>query len=646
VKANALFAPDFCAGTKFLPTIPLGTSWPANEQGGLRSLNVVTDYPWIVDYQGRNLVAIASSQVNGFTEFLIPWKALYPSTGAPPITHASVGFVARIVDATGNLIADQTLPQDNDANPRRISQIAEVDVRVTPPSATAAPGYQGAVFYTMLVRSFQDSTGDGHGDLNGLSSRLDYLNDGNPATTTDLGVDALWLMPIFQSPSYHGYDATNYDLVQPAYGTLADFQALADAAHQRGIKVYLDLALNHTSDQHPWFVDSASSPGAAHRDWYVWSPTDPGWTQPWSTDPVWHPRNGAWYYGLFFTALPDLNYRNTAVRDEMKRVAAQWIQRGADGYRLDATPYLIEDGPGPGQQHTPGTHQYLKEIRDHIATFNPNAAVVAENWTDTETIARYYGKRTTRGGDEVQMSFDFPLSDRIIESLFTQNAVAVATKLVELRAAYPFGAVDAPFLRNHDQDRIATVIGSDPPRLGLAAAILLTVPGTPFIYYGDELGAQSSAVGGDEAKRAPMAWDATPGAGFTAGAPWSPLAPGQSTANVASQTGDPASLLSRYRQLIRARRSSPALAAGQGLEMLTPMFGFNPLLVFVRTDGTERVVVAHNLSSIASSDAFPLRAGSLQPLFVDPGATASEIVPGSWVLSLPPYGTAAWREQP
>jgi len=645
VRANARFAPELCLGTKNLTTVPLSTSWPANEQGGMRSLPTRTDYGWTVDYQGRNLVAIASTQSlgSGFTEFLVPWKTLYSTTGTPP-PGAHLALVARIVDATGNWIADQTLPQDDDANPQRLSQIAEVDIRVTPPAA-AAPWYQGSVFYELYVRSFQDSTGDGHGDLAGLTSRLDYLNDGNPATTTDLGVDALWLMPVFESPSLHGYDTTDYEAIESDYGNLATFQAFTAAAHQRGMRVYLDLVLNHTSDQHPWFLDASSSSNSAHRDWYVWSPTDPGWTQPWSSDPVWHPRNGAWYYGLFFTGMPDLNYRWDAVRQEMKRLGSLWLQRGADGYRIDAAPYLVEDGPGAGQQHTTGTHQYLKELRDSLAAANPSAAFVTESWTDTETIGRYYGSRTARGGDEAPMSFDFPLSDRIVEALSSGNAIAIASKLVEVRASYPFGAVDAPFLSNHDQSRIASTLGNDPARLRQAAAILLTLPGTPFLYYGEEIGAQQSTASGDESKRAPMAWDATSGGGFTSGTPWTPLAPGQSTANVAAQTSDPTSLLSRYRNLIRVRHASQALSVGQGLEVLTNMYGFDPLLVFVRTHGSERVVVAHNLTDIDSSNSYHLGASAMAPLFLDPGATATNFSGGDWVLSIPAHGTAIWREQ-
>src|SRR5690349_7932999 len=196
------------------------------------------------------------------------------------------------------------------------------DGGVVPPPQPL-PWSRRAVTYEIMVRSFQDSNGDGKGDLPGLISRLDYLNDGDGATTSDLGVDAIWLMPVFASPSSHGYDTTDYDQINPDYGTNADFQRLVSEAHRRGIKVVLDLVVNHTGSGHPWFQDSAGSATSAHRDWYVWSATDLGWRPPW--DPYtgadcWHPRNGAWYYGLFWSEMPDLNFRNQAVRDEVKRI--------------------------------------------------------------------------------------------------------------------------------------------------------------------------------------------------------------------------------------------------------------------------------------------------------------------------------------
>jgi glycosidase len=220
------------------------------------------------------------------------------------------------------------------------------------------------VFYEVFVRSFADGNGDGKGDLPGLIARLDYLNDGDPATSTDLGVDALWLMPVFASPSYHGYDVTDYEKVNPIYGTNADLERLLAEAHRRGMRVIVDLVLNHTSDQHPWFRDSASSPTAPKRDWYVWRADDPKWVQPWNEkQSVWHQHAGAWYYAIFWGGMPDLNYRTQAVREEAKRIARYWLSRGVDGFRLDAIRHLIETGPGDGQAGNPDTHAFLRNSR-------------------------------------------------------------------------------------------------------------------------------------------------------------------------------------------------------------------------------------------------------------------------------------------
>src|SRR5205085_5554719 len=247
-------------------------------------------------------------------------------------------------------------------------------VPATREPALSAEWWNGAVVYEVFVRSFSDSDGDGKGDLAGLIKKLDYLNDGDPSTSTDLGVDAIWLMPIFASPSYHGYDTTDYESINPAFGTSADFDAVIAAAHQRGIKVILDLVLNHTGSGHPWFVDSAASPASAHRNWYVWSATDPGWTPPWGGGgDTWHFLNGSYYYGVFFSGMPDLNYRSQAVGDEMKRIAKVWLDRGADGFRLDAARYLIENGSGGGQEDQPETHAFWKEFSAYVRSVKPSA---------------------------------------------------------------------------------------------------------------------------------------------------------------------------------------------------------------------------------------------------------------------------------
>jgi hypothetical protein len=313
-----------------------------------------------------------------------------------------------------------------------------------PPDATGrtyASWANGAVFYEVFVRSFRDSNGDGMGDLAGLISKLDYLNDGDPKTDGDLGVDALWLMPIFVSPSYHGYDTVDYEHIEPDYGTDKDFTRLAREAHKRGMHIVVDLVLNHSSDKHPWFLESASSPKSKKRDYYTWSATDPGWPQPWNpSGKSWHEKNGSFYYGVFWSGMPDLNYRSPAVRKQAQRIAKLWLDRGVDGFRLDATRHLFETGPGDGQSDAPETHVFLKEFAAALRKSHPKAVLIGENWTDTPVIARYFGDTAAvPGGDELPLNFDFPLAGRIIGAARQGEASVVAGKIAEMQATYPPG---------------------------------------------------------------------------------------------------------------------------------------------------------------------------------------------------------------
>jgi glycosidase len=349
----------------------------------------------------------------------------------------------------------------------------------------------GAVFYEVFVRSFADSDGDGVGDLRGLIERLDYLNDGDPATDDDLGVTGLWLMPIFPSPSYHGYDVTDYEDIEPDYGTLADFDELMRETQRRGIRVILDLVLNHSSSQHRWFVDASTGPSSPYRDWYVWRGTNPGWTQPWGGSyPTWHlnENDGTYYYGVFWGGMPDLNFTTPAVRAEARRLAALWLDRGADGFRLDATRYLIETGGGAGQEDTPPTHDFWQEFTASVRQHAPDALVVAENWAPTPVIAAYFGSTDiVERGHELPLNFNFPMSDAILDALRTGSRAPVERALRSMDALYPEGVRDAPFLTNHDQVRIASQLAGNPGGLRSAAAVLLTLPGVPFLYYGEEV---------------------------------------------------------------------------------------------------------------------------------------------------------------
>jgi len=504
---------------------------------------------------------------------------------------------------------------------------------------------RGAVFYEVFVRSFQDSNGDGVGDLKGLISRLDYLNDGNPATSQDLGIDAIWLMPIFKSPSYHGYDTSDYRTINPDYGTNQDFALLLQEAHKRGIRVIVDYVMNHTSSSHPWFVNSSSSPSSEKRNWYIWRAVDPGWTQPWGgSTPTWHPKNGAYFYGVFWSGMPDLNYRNSAVRTEMNSIASYWLSQGVDGFRLDAARYLIEDGPGAGQADTPETHAFWRNFSTNIRNQKPESVLVAENWTDTPIIAKYFGSTAqVAGGDELPMNFNFPLSSAILTSVETGNAVPIVSKLAQMNQVYPPGVNDAPFLTNHDMIRLATQLQNDSGELRNAVGILLTLPGAPFLYYGEEVGLLNGPTSGDESKRTPMPWNGSANGGFTTGSPWFPPAPGAASANVAAQTADPSSLLSHYRNLIHARKSSEALAKGS-LVMLSPASGNSPVLAFLRQTATETVLVAHNLSNgFVVAGPYSITAVSAERIYTDGGTIQPTVTSGQWTVPLPPHTCGIWR---
>ncbi len=428
----------------------------------------------------------------------------------------------------------------------------------TKPAASSAVAPENAwwndtVFYEVFVRSFQDSDGDGIGDLQGLIDRLDYLNDGDPTTTDDLGVTGIWLMPVAQSPSYHGYDTTDYYTVEEDYGSNEDFQRLIDEAHRRGIKVIVDLVLNHTSTEHPWFVDSASGPDAEKRDWYRWSPTDDGSRAPWmGGGPVWHRSGDDYYFGLFWEGMPDLNHENPEVTAEMQNAARFWLEEmGADGFRLDAVRHLVEEGTT--YSGTPSTHAWLAGFDDFVDTVDPAALTVGEVWDTTAQAASYVQ------GDEVDLTFQFELAEGILTSVQQGRPSGTAGELADLLAAYPAGQF-ATFLANHDQPRVATTLFKDPEGNKLAATTLLTLPGVPFIYYGEEIGMTGNKP--DELIRTPMQWSDAAGAGFTSGQPWQPVNRGFQELNVAGQETDPDSLLSHYRRLIHLRNGHPALLRG------------------------------------------------------------------------------------
>ena len=518
----------------------------------------------------------------------------------------------------------------------------------------AAPGpdwkheaLRGDVFYEIFVRSFSDSNGDGVGDLKGLISKLDYLNDGKPETTSDLGIDGIWLMPVFESPSYHGYDTVDYRNIDREYGTNADFDLLLQEAHKRGISVIVDFVMNHSSSKHPWFTESSSSPNSAKRDWYVWRNDNPGWTQPWGgNSQTWHASNGAFYYGVFWSGMPDLNFRTKAVRREFFSIAKYWLNKGVDGFRLDATRYLVESGGGPGQADIRETHNFLKRISTRVRKINPQAVLVGENWTETPIIATYFGSTSrVKGGDELPMNFNFPLSDEVLKGLNSKSTAGITAKVQEIQSIYPEGIIDTPFLTNHDQVRLATQLQNHAGRLRVAASILLTLPGVPFLYYGEEVGIQNGPAQGDEAKRTPMPWNDKAGGGFTTGSPWYAFAPGRNTANVTDQTNNPSSLLSHYRNLIQTRKNSRALRSND-LQLVSSNPGSSAALAYLRTSPSETVIAVHNLSdSFTAIGPLAIQATRLDKLFTDGNPANPSGSSGRWTFAMPPFSSGVWRLQ-
>ena len=380
----------------------------------------------------------------------------------------------------------------------QIAQILEshpVEAVVGLPQGTDGyPWWQDSIFYEIYVRSFYDSDGDGIGDLRGIIEKLDYLNDGDPATSADLGVTGIWLMPIFVSPTNHGYNVTDFYDVDPDYGSLADLKDLLDAAHARGIRVILDISLNVTSNQHPWFVQS-TNPASLYHDWYIWRDEDPGYHGSWGQQ-VWWPTNGRYFYSTFSSYSPDLNLENPAVKEEMYNVVRFWLEDvGLDGFRLDSAKHLVEEGTI--QANSLSTHEWWKEFYPFYKQINPQAMTVGEVWEDTRTTATYLQ------GDEFDLSFEFWLAGAMIESVKEGNANRIKHQVVQSYAEIPemrFGT----FLTNHDQERVMTQLFDNDKKAKLAASLLLTAPGVPFVYYGEEIGVQGEW--GNDWNRRPMQW--------------------------------------------------------------------------------------------------------------------------------------------
>jgi len=506
--------------------------------------------------------------------------------------------------------------------------------------------YRDAVFYHLWVRSFRDSDGDGIGDLAGVVEKLDHI--------ASLGVDAIWLSPFYPTPYFDsGYDVADYTGVAPEYGTLEDWDLLLSEAHARGIRVWGDLVLNHTSIEHPWFQASRSSPDDPKRDWYVWAdapaydcpPIDAAvfGEDPWSQDPT----TGAFYFHRFYPQQPDLNFRNPEVAQAMREVARFWLDRGADGFRVDAITTLYEDLPGtPSEEFRcddhPETHAFLKTLRDVLDEYE-GRAMLAEAWAGPGATAEYFGD----GADEFHMSFSQNLAFAMQATFLFDNPATLAEAYEEASAPVPDGAHWGLFLSNHDQPRIMASVGNSPGRAAMAAVLLMTLPGTPFIYYGDEVGLTNGTdlvVDARDRSRTPMPWSDGPGLGFTDGTPWLAPAPGWETANVFVQEEDPASLLSLYRGLTALRREVGVFGTGDFVPLDAPELN-GRLLAFRRGTLERGALVLVHFGDAELTDALdltPLLAGTPATAalasFQAPDLTEDSLLPAP----VPAFAFAIW----
>ncbi len=493
----------------------------------------------------------------------------------------------------------------------------------TPASAGDTPQAASGVWYEIFVRSWYDTNGDGIGDLNGVTAKLDYLKS--------LGVSGIWLMPINPSPSYHGYDVTDYYAINPQYGTLADFDRLLAAAHQRGIKVIMDLVINHSSNQHPWF-EAARDPASPHHDWYQWSDQHSDLAAISATgSPAWHALGKQHYLGIFVAEMPDLNLDNPAVRAEMIKIGQFWLKHGVDGFRLDAAQHVYYDLES--QRDDPKilakNLAWWSEFRQGIEAAHPDAWLVGEVTRDTEAELAPWFK-------SLGAVFNFPLAEQLIKSASTGQAGQLPALLDRTTHAYHavtgrYG-VDVPFLSNHDQQRVMSQLHDHPEQMRIAAAMLLTLPGEPFIYYGEELGIRGNKP--DPDLREPMRWYRDPqGTGQTH---WKAFTAGDGAEiTVQAEQSDPHSLLERYRELIGWRRNISALRDGA---LVSRDLGNPQLIAWELSDANGDVLVVHNLSDHAQT----IRLGThgLRRFARVTKHTASDTTLAQDALRLPAYGSA------
>jgi len=480
-----------------------------------------------------------------------------------------------------------------------------------------AEWWKRGVIYQVYPRSFQDTDGDGVGDLQGIRQRLGHFQT--------LGVDGVWISPIFVSPmADFGYDIADYRAIDPLFGTLRDFDALVADAHGRGLKLILDLVPNHTSDQHPWFIESRSSRDNPKRDWYIWRDARPDGSPPnnWLSNFggsgwQWDEATGQFYYHAYLTQQPDLNWRNPEVRAAIFDVMRFWLDRGVDGFRVDVMWHLIKDDqfrdnppnpewrPGmPGIERLletystdrPEVHGVVAEMRRVVDAY-PDRVLIGEIYLSVDRLVTYYGPHL----DGANLPFNFQL----LRAHWSAEEIGRIVR--DYEAALPEGAWPNWVLSNHDRHRLASRVG--PAQARVAAMLLLTLRGTPTIYYGDDVGLKQVPIPPDRVQdpweknepglglgrdpcRTPMPWDTSPNAGFTTGEPWLPLNPDWKTRNVATESADPGSMLELYRRLLALRRSSQALSLGDYVEISAR----NGVLVYERRTADERILVVLNLT--------------------------------------------------
>jgi glycosidase len=505
-----------------------------------------------------------------------------------------------------------------------------VDISSVPfadPGSTLQSGWESGGLMQIFVRSYQDSDGDGIGDLRGLISRLDYLRD--------LGVKGLWLMPVTASQDGdHGYAVADYRAIEMAYGTLADFDELLKQAHARGMGVVIDAVINHSAASHPLFQQSRSGPGNAYRDWYVWQDPAPGGWSIYGGNPWRGTAHGA-YFAPFSDSMPDFNFRLPAVVAFHEDNQRFWLNRGVDGLRFDAVGHLLENGP-QAWANQPENYVLMARMRA-LADAYRQRTIVCEAPADPQGFAA-----ATACGS----AFAFDLSASLI------GAARGEPRAIQAVSAYfqTAPASMATFLSNHDAfagRRVADQLGGDAAQLKLAAATLLLLPGRPYLYYGEEVGmAGAATLRGDTPLRTPMSWsaDATR-AGFTTGAPYRALAANVATHNVAAQAADPQSILNFYKAMLKLRNALPSIARGSYRSGVTT----GQTVSWQRRLGDETTLVVINYGSTPAAD-LPLQAlpaqAALQPLWPADAAALRADSQGRARVALPPQSVRVFRVQP